>query len=286
MNSLVVVGGDSAIGAVVLGAEKLAGWSLQASTRRTGSLRPGRFLLDLANPDTFENLPKATHLLFCAGIVDRRECAEHPAQTSKINIEAAKAVIDWYMAQKSHITYLSTNLVLDGKTEAALATAQTCPIDEYGRQKLEIEKFLSAYENHAICRLGKVLHPDVQLIQNWINNIRSGVAIEAFSDYYMSPVTMEFVSDVIVGLMQNQTTGIIQATASDTISYAEFAQELCIALNEDPKLVIEVTAAQRGIDVTREPRYAHLNGSRLREIGMKSPKSSYTAAAVAASSAL
>src|SRR5262245_24178555 len=166
---MLLVGGDSEIGAATYRALKAQGVAVSATTRRRDRIAEDRPYLDLAAELNDWAPPPGTRsaCIFLA-IARLADCANDPAGSARINVTKTLKLIDWLVAQDVHVVFLSTDKVFDGMTPHVRADAPTCPVSEYGRQKARTEATLRQHMDRgapvAILRLGKVVSPVMPLI--------------------------------------------------------------------------------------------------------------------------
>ena len=124
----------------------------------------------------------------------------------------------------SHIVFLSTDLVFDNENNSSKNYSKKNPLTQYGKQKLTIEnELLKLKKNITIIRMSKVISIFYDLFKNWMTNIKYNRYIEAYSNYYLSPISLKY---VINNIANNKLNGIVHLTGEKRISYFEFAEIL------------------------------------------------------------
>ena len=84
---LLIVGGDSEIGAATARAMQARGLAVAATTRRREVVTPDRPLLDLAAPlDDWEPPPGTKAACLCAAVARLAACADDPQGSAHINV--------------------------------------------------------------------------------------------------------------------------------------------------------------------------------------------------------
>jgi dTDP-4-dehydrorhamnose reductase len=267
---MLLVGGDSEIGAATCRSLKAQGLAVSATTRRRDRVAEDRPFLDLAAELGDWAPPPGTRsaCIFLA-IARLADCANDPAGSARINVTQTLKLIDWLVVQDVHVVFLSTNQVFDGMTPHVRPDAPTCPVSEYGRQKARTEATLRQHMDRgaplAILRLGKVVSPVMPLIDGWAKTLSAGKTIQAFRDMPLAPAPVGLVTDAITRLMHDRVTGIYQLTGPRDASYAEIGRFLADRLGADPKLVVETSALDAGLPEGSTPRHTTLDSSGLRE---------------------
>jgi dTDP-4-dehydrorhamnose reductase len=267
---LLLVGGDSEIGAATARAMAGRGIAGVATTRRRDRASPERPFLDLAAPLGDWRPPEGTRAacLFVA-VARLAACAADPAGSAHINVTQTLALVDRLVAQKIHVLFLSTNQVFDGSRAQLPADAPHSPVSEYGRQKALTEAALMQRMQSgapvAILRLAKVVSPDMALMRDWIGALKQQKPIRAFRDMTMAPAPTALVSDVILALLQDWAAGIFQFTGPRDVSYAETGRYLAERVRADPRLVEETSALDNGLPEGATPHNTTLDSSAIRE---------------------
>jgi dTDP-4-dehydrorhamnose reductase len=267
---ILLVGGDSEIGAATARFLTAQGQSVAATTRRPDRVSVDRPLLDLAaSLDGWE--PPAGTRAACvfAAIARLAACADDPTGSAHINVIQTLTLIERLVARGIYVLFLSTNQVFDGTTPNVSADTRTCPTSEYGRQKARVEAALLEHIHRrapvAILRLAKVVSRHMALIDGWVEALSAGKPVRAFHDMTLAPTPTEMVSAAIRTLMEDRATGIYQLTGPRDVTYAEVARFVASHLDAKPSLVAETSALDAGLPQGSTPRHTTLDSSDLRD---------------------
>jgi dTDP-4-dehydrorhamnose reductase len=165
------------------------------TTRRRSLVAPDRPYLDILNiPDNWAPSPGIDSACIFVSVARLRDCALDPAGSAHINVDQTLRLIDKLTSHGIYVLFLSSNQVFDGEAPSVLPGAPACPVSEYGRQKAITEKaILNRIAKGAplgILRLSKVVSPHLELIHRWIETLRAGRSIQAFSDMAIAPVSV------------------------------------------------------------------------------------------------
>lgn len=237
---VLIVGADGVIGAAL--EEKLIreGYQVTGSTRRMNQLAANRLYLDLEDPNTFSNLEhqKFDTAVICGAVTSLQMCEDRAVFARKINVDGTIALAELLSKADTHLIFLSTNLVFDGRKPHYNAEETKNPVTEYGKQKATVETYLSSLSpSTAIIRLGKVLPHDFPLFMNWYSQLASNKSITPYADKTIAPISLAFAVKILSWLVADQKPGIFQATACSDITYEEAALYLANALNFSPGLI-------------------------------------------------
>src|SRR5262245_55074981 len=134
----------------IIGAKGLVGRTLFEAYRQlypgvVGTDWKGRDRLlrvDLGDPATFPaDLTKSGHAwaVICAGIRDFQKCEQDPALTRDRNVIGTVALSRYLQEQGLKVALFSSDGVFDGERGGYSDEAPQQPVNEYGRQKKELE---------------------------------------------------------------------------------------------------------------------------------------------------
>ena len=175
--------------------------------------------------------------VICAAITDMAICETNPDETKTVNVTGTIELIKNFLQKKIHIVFLSTNQVFDGEEPMRKPDAPRNLINEYGKQKAEVETFIEELSNACTLRLTKVIHPGLVLLETWQNSLTNGQPVHAFSDMSLSTISIDEVVQKIDFLVKEKATGVFQLSGEKDISYFEFSQEFAIENGYSPVLV-------------------------------------------------
>lgn len=237
---VLIVGTDGVIGSALKKRLLAKGYQVTGSTRRPDQVGDGRLFLDLQDPKTLVKLESQQFdtAVICGAITSMQACEEKPIQTRQINVDGTITLAKLLSQAGSHIIFLSTNMVFDGHTPHCRATDSKNPLNEYGRQKANVEDWLlSSNTNAAILRFGKVLPPAFPLFQEWLTELSIGKEIRPYGNKSIAPISLPFAIDILAWLIAERRIGIFQATASQDITYGDAALVLARLSGADLSLV-------------------------------------------------
>jgi dTDP-4-dehydrorhamnose reductase len=220
--------------------------------------------LNLADDLSTWRPPQQISLAYlCAGATSLDYCRRNSAESFNVNVKKTVQLAEILIRQGAKIVFPSSNLVFDGSVPFQKADAAPNPKVEYGRQKAEAEKRLRDLGAAVtIVRLTKVLRPGKSLLTQWREALLEGRTIHPFSDMVMSPLTLDFATEVlrIAGLAH--TGEIIQASGSQDITYERAAIEVAREIGASSELIQPVRAGESGINFEHLPKHTTLSCSK------------------------
>lgn len=272
-NSL-VVGINGTIGAALFSHLQSKGMPVWGTTHRGEFCSSNIFYLNLLDAPSAWNFfdIKFDVMYLCAGVCRMASCESDRETSHKTNVTGMLALAQHFSALGAHIIYLSTNQVFSGTQAFVSPTAKYEPINEYGRQKAEMESLIKAHCKYwSIVRLTKVIAPKLQLIATWIDRLLQNQSIEAFNDMMLAPVSLSQVIRVLTTLGQKKPQGCFQISGVKDVSYFELASYLAKQLGCGPSLVKSVSALDAGIDKSFLPHFTTLDCSSTMSLCTETP---------------
>lgn len=267
---VLLVGGESEIGAATATHLVRLGYSVAATTRRREYVGESRPFLDLAMPLDHWNPPENTRAACVFAAVARLgDCAADPAGSAKVNVTGTVSLVERLAANDIPTLFLSTDKVFDGTRPHVPAGAPMTPVSEYGRQKAAAETTIRALAaagaRVATLRLAKVVSPGMPLLRRWVAALAAGEKVTAFHDMMMAPTPVGLVAATIERLLSDGASGIFQLTGPRDVSYSDVAGYLAQKLGADGGLVTPASAYSAGLPQGSTPPNTTLDSTGLRE---------------------
>ena len=256
-----------------------AGERVVGTTKRPEAVDESHLYLDLSEDMEGWQCPWPIAVaVVCAGVTKLGTCRRDPAATAQVNVQGVSALVKNLVARDAFVIYLSSNQVFDGSVPHRLPDDPISPVTEYGRQKAEAERRISQWgDSVAIVRFTKVLGPTVPRFSAWLEALRNGETIQAFSDMYIAPVPLSCAVSVLRLVGDRRLSGILQVSGGSDISYAEAAHLGARMLGVNPSLVQPVEASRSGRYTEPVPANTTLNIDRLRSaLGIVPPDVKWT----------
>ncbi|MBI4676457.1 MAG: sugar nucleotide-binding protein [Elusimicrobia bacterium] len=130
-------------------------------------------------------------------------CARDLERSHELNVVSVQAVIDVLRGWGKKILFTSSEYVFDGERGGYDELCPPGPILAYGRQKLEVERYLAERDPGAlILRLARVVSArpgDKTLLSSWLPAIAKGGVIRCAGDQAFSPL---FADDAVTGILR------------------------------------------------------------------------------------
>ena len=219
----------------------------------------GLLSLDLLNPDvSLLELKRrgVSHAVIAAGASKIAACEEDPVSTRKVNTQGTVELATQLCDQGIKVIALSSDYVFDGTTGHYGEASPVSPVNEYGRQKAEMEKLLLKIggENVLILRLSKVfdmIKGSRTLLDEMAGMLTRGETVSVARDQFFCPVWVNDVVNVIGRLMDTDANGVMHLCAPQKISRFELARNIAETFGVNPNLVKSISLRNLGENFLR-----------------------------------
>jgi dTDP-4-dehydrorhamnose reductase len=218
-----------------------------------------RALLDEHRPRT----------VVCAAAVSNVErCETDPEWSSEINVEGTLALARAAAAVGATFVFLSSEYVFDGLDGPYDETARTGPLNEYGRQKQQVERLLPAVTacDFVIARVS-CLYGHERTGKNFVHQLWNaageGREFRAPCDQIGTPTAVANAAEVIRELVLRGARGIYHVAGPEPMFRSQFALLAARELGLDPGLVRPTPTTELGLLAPR-PMGAGLLTDRVR----------------------
>lgn len=193
--------------------------------------------------------------------------------TNAVNVRGAITVLRLCEQFDSKLVFFSSSYVFDGTSDKPYDVAhETCPIQNYGRQKETVEKaILNSDAKFLIVRTVGVFGEERKK-KNFVKQVISAIFAnrEVFApvDQFMNPILSVDLAKVTIKLAEKQN-GIYHVAGDESISKFEFAKRVARYFKME-NLVKGLTTEEMKQRAPR-PKMGSLNCSGLLDVGLKVP---------------
>jgi dTDP-4-dehydrorhamnose reductase len=265
---LLLIGGNSEIGAATARLLRAQGRRVITTTRRAGALTEDEMFLDLAQlPDDWRPPEGVAAACIFVAVARLAACEADWEGSNHVNVTQTLKLAQKLIEQGIYTLFLSTNQVFDGTRARTPAYAALSPVSAYGRQKAATDAvfkdWIAAGASAGILRLAKVVSPDMALLHGWRRKLAMGEPIRAFRDMKMAPTPTALVAEAIGRMMADREPAIAQLTGPNDVSYDEVAAFVAQSVGAAPDLVSSVSAHEDGVAAGSTPRNTTLDSSYL-----------------------
>lgn len=175
-------------------------------------------------------------------------CEEHPKETWQVNVEGSRNIIETAREIGVKFVYFSSDYVFDGTNGPYSEDDVPNPINEYGLQKLAVEKLIKNYlEKYLIIRITVVYGWEPRgknFVMGLIKNLKNGDFMKVPYDQIGSPTYANNMIQAVKELIEADKTGIYHVAGTDVMDRYTFAKNVAEIFELDENLLIPVTTNQ------------------------------------------
>jgi dTDP-4-dehydrorhamnose reductase len=207
-----------ATGQAVIGTQSTAG----RPDLVTFDLRRDRF------PHPLLTDPLPSHAVICAGITQIDRCYRERELSYLVNVTQTVRLLRDFAAWRIKPVFISTGFIFSGTTGGYSEDAPPNPVNEYGRQRLEVEQFLAEELPEAlVLRLDKVVGNDPQeshLFTEWHHAALTHQPIRCIAGQVFAPTLVDDIARAIVMGCELGLAGTYHVANPEFCSRTELAE--------------------------------------------------------------
>ena len=230
-----IVGGSSKIGKVL----SLTN-SKCVNTYFTNKIEGGIYL-DLTKEITSQiDLDKFDNIIILSSVTDPKKCEEDPDYSNLLNVISTKNLINIFAKKKKKVIFFSSDYVFDGKKGKYTEKDTPNPINLYGEQKFEIEKYIHKnLEDFSILRIAKTYFDDLQtpcFLKNIYEQVKKNKdEINCIDKQLFSPICSTDISEIINRIIKLKVP-ILHVGGPKIFDRKEIIKLVMIRLNKELKI--------------------------------------------------
>lgn len=200
-------------------------------TTAVGDLTDEDFLkqvVDESQPDLIINL---------AALTDVERCESKPELAHRVNIGIPAALVA--QAPNAKLLQLSSDYVFDGKSGAYTPDSLPAPLSVYGKTKLESETVTLQNSRNLVARASGTFDwlTTGNLFSYFVARLDEQLKVNALSDSIYSPIWADDLARGIVGLLKQETAGLIHYAGPERMSRYDFALAIADEFGFDKTLI-------------------------------------------------
>jgi dTDP-4-dehydrorhamnose reductase len=274
---LLIVGASGFIGGVLF--KHFSRIGFQTIGTQSASRRPDLLLFDLGSQRIGEVLPPEflageapPVACICAACASVEACGKDPVGSRAVNVSGTIQLIDDLAGRGCRIIFVSTSAVHDGKLAIYDESVPAHPINEYGRQKAEVERYvMSRLPDALVVRLSKAIDlapAPRNLFIEWERHLAEGRPIQCIIDETFSPTWVADISTAIEGLIAANASGLFHVANAECFTREGLARLFLQKVGREVPLVLR-PAAHFGFQQPRQVSSCLDNRKLLQALGMR-----------------
>lgn len=263
---LLVIGAGGMLGSHLCEAALRRGLPLLRASSRSNSDR--QFDLTRDNADAWlDNLPVApAAAIVCSAQSNIDACRQHPTESRDLNVDGTCRLFSALAKRNIPTLFYSSDMVFAGDLGNYCEEDPCHPSTEYGRQKLDAERFLLNTGGRAlVVRLGKLYardNRDTSPLSGWFRAWNAGQKTQCATDQWLMPTWAGDVAEASIDLLEQDHQGIVHLVAPEKFTRLELARHLAKNWGFDERL-IEPCSIRDFKFVEPRPLNNCLNGARF-----------------------
>ncbi len=203
----------------------------------------------------------------CAAWTNVDGAEENEELCYKVNVEGTENITNPCREINAKLIYISTDYVFDGKKEGLYEVYdQTCPLNIYGKSKVESEKIVRTYEKSFIVRTSWVFGINGKnFVKTMLKLSESNHELRVVGDQFGSPTYTVDLAKLLVDMSLTSKYGVYHANNSGYCSWAEFA-EYIMKVNKKDVIINGIPTSEYPTKAAR-PMNSKLSKKSLTENG-------------------
>jgi dTDP-4-dehydrorhamnose reductase len=221
MKDVLILGSDGKLGSGLMRRLEIRA----RGTTRRANLLPHEIFFDLLNQESIQNLKKISDYRFAiivAAVSDPDQCYINQKLSHSINVDSTISVLKILKEKQIKPIFISTEMVFNGNGELYSEFEKPEPILIYGRQKLEVERYvLNNFDDFMILRLSKMYsskNNDKSILYSFFDDIFSNKKATYAKDQYFSPTLQDDFEISVLRLIEKDLSGVFHISSSCRVS--------------------------------------------------------------------
>lgn len=228
----------------------------------------GLFHLDVRdrkNTEKIFNFFNPEVVIWGGGITDVDLCESKPKLAEDVNIRGSLNLLKRAKERNAKFIFLSTDYVFNGESGPYKEEDNPCPINVYGRVKLEAEQATSALlKDSLIVRTAQLYGFDAggrNFALKIIRNMHDKKTVYAADDFYCTPTYAGNLSLLLIQLIERHKKGFYHAAGTDFLNRYDYVSNISDIFGLDRAFIKRVKLKD-----------LHLKAKRPKKAGLKVDK--------------
>ena len=196
-----------------------------------------------------DDFPEVDIAVVPIGITNYWQCENPEFNSDHINVTALKQLAHAFHKRGVFSVFISSNSVFGGQKWPREDDVHTPADIAYSRQKSHAE----AGPWTCVIRLTKIITYSTPPIDSWLKTWSQGGTVEAFDDFVISPISMDYAARNVEKISLMDTYGKFHLSGAQNVTYFDLACEF------NSGQVKHVTSDEAGVRVLWKPKFSGLS---------------------------
>jgi len=241
--TILIAGADGYIGSNLR--QKLQNdnnYDIYASTLNQ-SKKEKTYKLDITSAKAVLDIVKKVHpeiIIHTVGISSLAQCEEDQKNAQRVNIDGTKNLIRAIEKVNPNIklVFMSSDYIFDGEKGNYKESDITNPKTYYGKTKAISENDIqNELKNYIICRTANVYGRGGNFFNFLLECLKQNKTVDIFDDVFYTPTYIDYLTDSIEKLINQDYRGIIHIAGKKKISRYNFAVQVAQVMGKDKSLI-------------------------------------------------
>jgi len=220
--SNLIVGASGNIGIYLI--KKKKNWIYTYNRKKIN----GGIKFDLTEDDISKIIDKykIKSVAFLSAISDPNYCFKYKIKSRNINVKKTIKILNYLIKKKIYFIFFSSEFIFNGKKGSYKENDKKNPVNEYGKQKLEVENYiLKNAKSFSIFRIAKTYSSELNdrtLISDFLQRLLKGERnFSAADDQIFSPLYVGDLSRIVNIFLKKKIYGVYNVCGPEKFSRYE-----------------------------------------------------------------
>lgn len=226
-------------------------------------------ILDSNQCDKVFSKFKPDYVIHAAAMTHVDKCEEDPDTCNSVNVDGTNNILKTCEKYGSHLIFISTDFIFDGKNGSYSENSKPNPISIYGMSKWNAEKLIrTSTIDWSIVRTSLVMGYFEDLMTSNIilwarEKLSKGQEISIVNDQIRTPTWSMDLAEGCFLLIENRALGIYNISGSEKFRISELIMRVADHGNYNSNLIKEVKTVELG-QIASRPLISDLDISKAR----------------------
>jgi dTDP-4-dehydrorhamnose reductase len=246
-HGVLVTGASGLLGSAVVRALVAAGRPVTGVVHDNPMTMPGARIMtcDLTAPGAPAGVvadARPVWIVHCAALTDVDRCEEDPSVAHRLNTEVPRDLARAADRAGARMLHMSTDAIFDGDRGWYREEDEPRPVNTYARSKLAAEEEVrAALRDEAIVVRATIIgwgpRGKPRIAEWYLTSLRAGRTVTGFRDVVFTPVLVDDLADVFIGLMDRAAPGLFHVASSDACSKYDLGVRIARLFGLDEGLI-------------------------------------------------